>query len=77
MPSIDSAELTQTLSPDILVGYAKNINALAVKAGFRIFIPVPPKTSLPTTTAKITDNANIQRGTSIGIVSGINIPETK
>jgi Na+-transporting NADH:ubiquinone oxidoreductase subunit B len=48
-----------------------------VKAGFNTFIPVPPKTSLPITTAKTTETANIHNGTSTGIIRGINIPETK
>jgi hypothetical protein len=38
--------------PTLKAGYAKNRNARAVKAGFKIFMPVPPKTSLPIITAK-------------------------
>ena len=42
-----------------------------------MFIPVPPKTSFPMTTANIVATATIQSGTSAGIHRGINIPETK
>ena len=42
-----------------------------------MFIPVPPKTSLPITTANIVAIATIHNGTSAGIQRGINIPETK
>lgn len=35
---------THTQSPDIRAGYAKNINARAVKAGLKRFLPVPPNT---------------------------------
>ena len=76
-PSILSKPATQTMFPDILVGYAKNKNALAVRATFKIFIPVPPKTSLPITTAKMVAAATIHNGTSAGIIKGISIPETK
>ena len=55
MASMCVASETHTLFPDIKVGYAKNANALAVSAGFRIFIPVPPKASFPIKTAKATD----------------------
>ena len=48
-----------------------------VRAGFKIFIPVPPKTSLPMTTPKITATANIHSGVSIGTINGTNIPVTK
>ena len=48
-----------------------------VKAGFRIFIPVPPKTSLPITTPKTTDTASIQRGKSTGTIRGTSIPVTR
>ena len=68
---------THTLSPDIHVGYAKNANARAVKAGFSRFIPVPPKTSLPINTAKIVLTATIHKGMSTGMIIGISRPETK
>ena len=48
-----------------------------MRAGFKIFIPVPPKTSLPITTAKTTETASIHKGTSTGIIRGISIPETR
>jgi len=48
-----------------------------VNAGFKIFIPVPPKTSLPKITPKITAITSIQIGVSIGIISGTSIPVTK
>ena len=67
----------QTLSPDISDGYAKNRKALAVSAGLRIFIPVPPNTSLPIITAKAVATATIQSGISGGRMSGIIIPVTK
>ena len=67
----------QILSPLKCAGYAKNANALAVSAGFKIFIPVPPNTSLPITTANITDTANIHNGIEIGIIIGINNPVTR
>ena len=58
-------------------GYAKKAKALAVNAGFKIFIPVPPKTSFPIKTAKMVEIATIHRGMSIGMVIGIKSPETK
>ena len=48
-----------------------------VNAGFRMFIPVPPKTSLPITTPKITATANIHNGISTGTINGTSIPVTK
>ena len=48
-----------------------------VKAGFKIFIPVPPKTSLPMITPNTTATANIQSGVSTGTIKGTNIPVTK
>ena len=75
--SLSTAPWTHTLSPDIQVGYAKNRNALMVNAGFKIFIPVPPKTSLPITTPKITATVSIQSGISIGTINGTNIPVTR
>ena len=68
---------TQTASPDIFVGYAKNRNARVINATLKMFIPVPPNTSL----AKITENAvataRIQSGQSTGTIIGIKIPETR
>lgn len=68
---------TQTASPDILVGYAKNRNARVINATLKMFIPVPPNTSL----AKITENAvataRIHNGQSTGTIIGIRIPETR
>ena len=68
---------TQTASPDILVGYAKNRNARVINATLNTFIPVPPNTSF----AKITENAvataRIQSGQSTGTIIGIRIPETR
>ena len=61
----------------MLGAYEKNAKARATKAGFKIFIPVPPKASLPIKTANATDTPNIHNGKSIGIIKGINIPETK
>ncbi len=65
------------ISPLNCLGYAKNKNARAVSATFKMFMPVPPKTSLATTTAKATAKATIQRGTSTGMMSGINMPDTR
>ena len=48
-----------------------------VSAGFKIFIPVPPKTSFPITTPNTTETANIHRGKSTGTISGTNIPVTR
>ena len=48
-----------------------------VKAGFKIFIPVPPNTSLPITTPKTTATDNIHNGVSTGTINGTNIPVTK
>ena len=50
---------------------------VAVNAGFKIFIPVPPKTSLPITTPKITATVSIHNGISTGTINGTNIPVTK
>jgi hypothetical protein len=47
--SFVSTGVIQTCSP--LFYLDKNRNALAVSAGFKIFIPVPPK-NLPSITAK-------------------------
>jgi len=77
IPSPFERPSIQILSPDICEGYAKNTNALERRAGFQIFIPVPPNTSFPTITAKITERARIQRGTSTGIIRGISIPVTR
>ena len=77
IPSTFDASETHTLSPDINVGYAKKANARAVKAGFKMFIPVPPKASFAINTAKITDIASIHNGISIGIIIGIRSPVTK
>ena len=76
-PTVSTAPVTQTLSPDIHVGYAKNKNALIVKAGFKIFIPVPPNTSFPITTPKITAIDSIHSGISTGTINGTNIPVTR
>ena len=48
-----------------------------VSAGFKIFIPVPPNTSLPMITPKATATASIQSGISTGTIRGTNIPVTK
>ena len=41
-----------------------------------MFIPVPPKISLPMITAKAVDKATIHNGASTGIIMGISKPET-
>jgi hypothetical protein len=48
-----------------------------VSAGFRTFIPVPPKTSLPITTPKLTPAATIHSGSVGGHVSGNSMPVTR
>ena len=42
-----------------------------------MFIPVPPKTSLPKITENATATAIIQSGISGGTINGINIPVTR
>lgn len=68
---------TQTLSPLMLVGYEKNKNARATKAGLKIFMPVPPNISLQKITEKATAKANIHNGQFTGTISGIKIPVTR
>ena len=59
-----------TKSPEILAGYVKNTKARAVSAGFKMFIPVPPNTSLPMTTPKVIPSATCHKGIVAGSVSG-------
>ncbi|MBT9146158.1 MAG: hypothetical protein DDT42_02040 [candidate division WS2 bacterium] len=73
---VDRPEI-QTTSPDIFVGYAKNRKALAIKAGFQTFMPVPPNTSLQIITENIVANEIIHKGTSTGEIRGISIPVTR
>ncbi len=75
-PKVEAVR-TQTVFPDIWVGYAKNKNARVTRATLKIFMPVPPKTSLAKITAKAVATAIIQRGVSTGTIKGINIPVTK
>ncbi len=75
-PIIDHFEY-HTSSPDICGVKAKNTNARAVSAGLKIFIPVPPNTSLPNITAKATPKATIHSGVLTGIIIGINRPVTR
>ena len=67
----------QTVSPDRFPGYAKNRNALPVNAGFKKFLPVPPKISLPMTTPKEMPMAACQRGIVGGRVKGKSMAVTK
>ncbi len=67
----------QVWEPDISLGYEKKRNALVSRAGFQMFIPVPPKTSLPKITAKATATASIHRGMSTGTMSGMKKPDTR
>ncbi len=66
-----------TASPDIHPGYAKNKKARTVRAGFSMFMPVPPKTSLPRITAKAMAMASIHKGVSTGTIRGMSNPVTK
>ena len=66
-----------TSDPDILLGYEKNRNARARRAGLRKFIPEPPNTSFPNTTAKATARARVHSGVSTGTIRGMSIPETR
>ena len=65
------------VSPDILLGYEKNRKARARRAGFQMFMPVPPNTSLPRITANATARASIQSGTSAGTIRGMIMPVTR
>jgi hypothetical protein len=65
------------MSPEILLGYEKKIKHLAVKAGLKIFIPTPPKISLPITIPKEVAMNNCQRGIDGGIVSGMRAHVTR
>ncbi len=67
----------QTVSPDIFPGYAKNRKALAVNAGFKIFLPVPPNISFPITTPKEIPRATCQRGIVGGSIRGNKRPVTR
>ena len=64
-------------SPDIFAGYAKYRKALPVRAGFRKFFPVPPKTSFPITTPNAIPNATCHSGAEAGIVRAKSIELTK
>ena len=70
MPAATPLPETQTLSPEMSGAYAKKRKIRAVRAGLRMFIPVPPKISLPTTTPKAMPRATCQSGMSGGSVSG-------
>ena len=48
-----------------------------MRAGFHIFIPVPPNISFAKMTAKAVATASIQRGTSTGTMSGRMKPVTR
>ena len=66
-----------TLSPDIVVGYAKNTKALAVSAGLKTLKPVPPKISFPIIIPNTVASPSIHSGRVGGIIRGISIPVTK
>jgi hypothetical protein len=55
----------------------KKQRLLLLRAGFKIFIPVPPKPLYQLNTAKATDNTYHPNGISTGIIIGINKPVTK
>ena len=76
-PLYPSGPTAHTLSPDIFVGKAKYINALDVKAGLKMFVPTPPKISFPIIIPKLVPINTCHKGTSGGIVSGINAQLTK
>ena len=75
-PKMESCAM-KTLSPDIFDGYAKKRNALVDNATLKMFIPVPPKTSLTKITEKAVATAIIQIGVSTGQIIGIRIPDTR
>jgi len=60
-----------------LVGKAKYIKALAVRAGLKILVPTPPKISFPIIIPKAVPMKTCQRGTVGGKVKGINAQETR
>ena len=68
---------THTASPDIFVGYEKKRNARVMSATLKMFIPVPPKISLPITTAKATATASAHSGQPTGMMRGMMIPDTR
>ena len=68
---------TQTVSPVMTDGYAKNMNARVIRATFRKFIPVPPNISLANITENATAMARIQSGVVAGTIRGMMKPDTK
>ena len=76
-PEYPSGPTSQTISPEILLGYEKNMKHRAVKAGLNMFIPTPPKISLPMTIPKEVAIKSCHKGIDGGIVSGINAHVTK
>ena len=60
-----------------MVGKAKYIKALAVKAGLNIFVPTPPNISFPIIIPKLVPIKTCHKGTSGGIVRGISAQLTK
>ena len=66
----------QTLSPESCDGYAKYKNARPVNAGFKKFLPVPPKTSLPITIPNVIPMAACHRGKSGGQLKANKIEDT-
>ena len=63
---VNPSKATHTESPDQVIGYAKYKKALPVRAGFKKFLPVPPKTSFPITNPKLIPKATCHKGASGG-----------
>ena len=74
--SFATNNLVQT-SPLIVAGYAKKTKALAVRAGFKKFLPEPPNTSFPITTPNAIPTAACHSGSVAGSVNGYKIPVTR
>ena len=76
-PVYPSGPIAQILSPDILVGKAKYMKARAVNAGLKMFVPTPPKISFPIIIPNAVPIKTCHKGTSGGIVKGINAQVTR
>ena len=76
-PTGDWLPATHTASPDIWAANAKNRNARTIIAGLKMFMPVPPNTSLPSTTAKATPMASCHSGIEAGTIRAISMPLTR
>ena len=76
MPKAASV-LTKASSPLMREGYPKKSTARVMSAPLKMFLPVPPNTSLAKMTAKAVATATIHSGVLMGTMSGIKMPVTR